>query len=86
LSAAPPTPTERKLQTIVAYKLQMAPEKVPLDQSLLEDLGLDSFDLMAVILEVEESFKPVSFADKSAQDLRTLREVAAYIDHELELG
>jgi len=77
------TLTEQKLQSIVAAKLQVAPEQVPLDASLMDDLSLDSFDLMAVILEIEEEFAPVTVSDKSAEELRTLREVAAYIDHEL---
>ena len=77
------TPTEQKLQSIVAAKLQVAPDQVPLDASLMDDLSLDSFDLMSVILEIEEEFAPVTISDKSAEELRTLREVAAYIDHEL---
>ena len=77
------TPTEQKLQSIVAAKLQFAPEQVPLDASLMDDLSLDSFDLMSVILEIEEDFTPVTISDKSAEELRTLREVAAYIAHEL---
>ena len=77
------TPIEQKLQSIVAAKLQVTPDQVPLDASLMDDLSLDSFDLMAVILEIEEEFAPVTVSDKSAEELRTLREVAAYIDHEL---
>lgn len=77
------TPTEQKLQAIVAPKLKVPPEQVPLDQSLFEDLSLDSFDMMAVILEIEETFAPVTIADKSAEELMTLREVAVYIDREL---
>ena len=77
------TPTEQKLQSIVAAKLQVAPEHVSLDASLMDDLSLDSFDLMAVILEIEQDFAPVTVSDRSAEELRTLREVAAYIDHEL---
>jgi acyl carrier protein len=76
-------PTEQKLQAIVAPKLRISPEQVPLDKSLLEDLSLDSFDLMTVILEIEEAFTPVSISDKSAEELLTLRELAAYIDQEL---
>ncbi len=77
------TPTEQKLQAIVATRLKIAPEQVPLDKSLIEDMGLDSFDMMAVILEIEETFAPVTIADKSAEDMVTLREVASYIDQEL---
>ena len=77
------TSTEQKLQSIVAAKLQVSPEQVSLDASLMDDLSLDSFDLMAVILEIEQDFAPVTVSDKSAEELRTLREVAVYIDHEL---
>ncbi len=80
--SAATTPTERKLQELVAVKLEIEPDQVPLDQALLGDLGLDSFDLMAVVLEIEEAFAPVTVSDKSAEELKTLREVAAYIDHE----
>jgi len=77
------TPTEQKLQAIVAPRLKLLPEQVPLDQSLVEDLSLDSFDIMEVILEIEETFAPVSIADKSAEELMTLRDVAHHIDSEL---
>lgn len=76
------TPTEQKLQAIVAPRLKLLPEQVPLDQSLVEDLSLDSFDIMEVILEIEETFTPVSIADRSAEELMTLRDVAHYIDSE----
>ena len=80
----PQTATERALQAIVAAKLQVEPEQVPLDQSLIDDIGLDSFDVVTVILEIEEHFPPVTLSDKSAERLRTLREVAAYIDVEMK--
>ncbi|MBI5830284.1 MAG: acyl carrier protein [Chloroflexi bacterium] len=75
-----PTHTELALQILVAQKLKIAPARVPLDQSLLDDLGLDSFDVMNVILELEQAFPPVSLSDEAAQELKTLRELAAYID------
>ncbi len=74
---------EQTLQTIVAPKLKVAPEQVPLDQSLMDDLCLDSFDLMAVILEIEQVFAPVTISDKAADELTTLRDVAAYVDRVL---
>jgi acyl carrier protein len=74
------SPTELKLQAIVAEKLKIDPAHVPLDQSLTDDLGLDSFDVMAVILEIEQAFAPLSLSTEAAQNLKTLREVAAYIE------
>jgi acyl carrier protein len=74
------TPTEQTLQSIVAAKLQIDPARVSLDQSITDDLGLDSFDLMNIILDIEQTFPPLSLSDSAAQNLKTLREVAAYID------
>lgn len=78
------TATERALQAIVAAKLQVKPDQVSLDQSLVEDLGLDSFDVVTVIVEIEQRFPPVTLSEKSADHLRTLRDVAAYIDHAMK--
>lgn len=81
-----PTPTERKLQALVAEKLKVDPERVPLDRSLMDDLGLDSFDVMGVVLEIESLFAPASLSDADAAQLKTLREVAAHIDRQLQGG
>lgn len=74
------TPTELRLQSIVAEKLKIDPSRVPLDKSIGDDLGLDSFDIMAIILEIEQAFPSISLSDEAAQNLKTLRDVAAYID------
>ncbi len=74
------TPTETRLQAIVANRLKTNPAQVSLDQVITNDLGLDSFDLMEVVLEIEQAFPPVSLADEAVQNLKTLRELAAYID------
>lgn len=76
------TETERRLQALVAEKLNVAADSIALDAKLLEELGLDSFDLVGVVLEIEELFPGVELSDKSAEALSTLREVAAYIDEQ----
>ena len=77
------TPTERRLQALAAAKLKIDPAQVPLDQSFLDDLGLDSFDVMAIIVEIEQAFPSVSLSDDAAQGLKTLREVGEYIDRKI---
>jgi len=77
------TPTERALQEIVAKTLEIDPDGVELGHALLEDMGLDSFSIMTLMLEIETAFPPVSLSDKSFEELRTLRDVADYIDQTL---
>jgi len=72
--------TERRLQEIVAKKLQIEPTEVPLDAPLMDDSILDSMDKMMVILEIEEQFAPVDLSARDATDLRTIRELAAFLD------
>ncbi|MGH9346821.1 MAG: acyl carrier protein [Vicinamibacterales bacterium] len=75
-----PTATERALRRIVASHLRVSPELVDLDQDLLEESGLDSVDVTTVLLEIEEAFAPLSLSDSEARRIRSLRELAAYID------
>lgn len=77
------TPTEAKLQSLVAAKLNLPVSQVPVDEPFHESLGLDSFALMSFILEIEELFAPATISDDAAQRLKTLRDVAALIDQQL---
>ncbi len=77
------TDTERQVRAIVARKLNMDPEQIPLGESLLEGLGLDSFSIMTLVLEIEESFPSVNLSDQAILELPTLSDVAAYIDRAL---
>jgi hypothetical protein len=43
---------------------------------------LDSMTIMATLLEIEDSFAPVTFSERSIADLMTLRDIAVYIDRE----
>ena len=79
------TETERRLQEIVGRKLRVPADEIPLDSDLLEDLDLDSLDVVAVIVEIEGAFAPVRISEGKGEELRTLREVAAFVDQELEL-
>lgn len=77
------TDTERQVRAIVARKLDMDTDQVPLGESLLEGLGLDSFSIMTLVLEIEESFPSINLSDQAILELPTLRDLAAYIDREL---
>lgn len=80
------TVTEQQVMAIVARRLQVPPEKVPLDEPIMDGLGLDSFDAMEVVLEIEEAYEHITLTDASARDLTTLREVAEHIDRTAPAG
>ncbi len=80
------TPTERRIQEITARRLQVPPERVPLDQPLVDGVGLESFEVLEAVLEIEEAFSPASIANDAITASVTLRELAAYIDGQLPLA
>ena len=45
---------------------------------LLTDLGLDSFDLMQIISEIEETFH-IEIAERAISDLKTVQDVMDFI-------
>ena len=83
MAAGSASPTERRVQEILAPRLQVNPEHVPLDGALLDELGLESFEIVEAVLEIERAFAPATIADYSGDDLRTIREVAACVDRQL---
>jgi acyl carrier protein len=72
--------TEEQLRSMIAAKLKIPPEDVPMDVPIVAELGLDSIEVIKFLLEVEERFPPFSFADTSQSDLKTLRELARRLE------
>lgn len=72
--------TEEKLRSMIAAKLKILPENVPMDVPIIAELGLDSIEVIQFLLEVEEQFPSFSFADPAQSDLKTLRELARRLE------
>lgn len=77
----PTTPTSgtlKRLQKMVARKLKVPPDEVPVDRPLL-DLDLDSMTVVQLVTDIEEEFHPVRL-ELTEEAFTTLEELAAYID------
>lgn len=57
-------------------------DKVSVDADLVEDLGLDSLDVVEVVLALEEEFG-VEVPDSDADKFKTVRNVVEYIEGKL---
>jgi len=73
----------RRLQEMIGPKIGFAPAEVPLDSDLMNELGLDSMDVVSVITEIEEVFAPVTLREQDAAKIKTLRQLAAYLTEQL---
>ncbi len=70
---------EAQLREMVAARLRAPPQSVPLDADIVAELGLESLEVMTFLLDVENRYPPVAFDALQASNVRTLRELAAYI-------
>jgi acyl carrier protein len=74
--------TEIKQAIVRSLRLPMQPDEIGDDTQLFgEGLGLDSIDVLELVLEIERTFG-VSITDEQtgAKVLRTVNSIAAHID------
>jgi acyl carrier protein len=64
-----------QVKEIVAPYASMTPDEVLEKHALIEDLGLDSLDVMEVTMEIEEQYD-ISVPEERLESLRTVGDVA----------
>lgn len=74
----------RKVQAVVAEKLENEQQQVTPEANLAQDLGADYLDLIAMFQELEDVFN-TKFPHKEAKQLVTVQEVVNYINQKIIL-
>ena len=67
-----------KVTDIVCDQLGVPREKVAPETSFINDLGADSLDTVALVMELEEEFD-ISIPDEDAEKIQTVGEAIKYI-------
>jgi acyl carrier protein len=68
-----------ELQAGVAARLGVAPAEVDPDGQILDELGLESREVVSFLIEIEERYPPVTFEEVEAAELSSLRQLADFI-------
>lgn len=68
-----------KVTELLAAQLNVAQDKIKPESRLIEDLGADSLDMIEMLMALEENFG-ISVPDEKAADLKTVADIAAFID------
>jgi acyl carrier protein len=68
-----------KVKDIIVEQLGVEPEKVKPEASFIDDLGADSLDIVELVMAMEEEFD-LEIPDEDAEKLRTVGDVAAYLE------
>jgi acyl carrier protein len=70
--------TRERIKAIIAKKLKKSMTDIS-DDSTLQEIGIDSLDLVEIIMDIEEQFN-ITIDDAEAERLKTVGEVILYID------
>ena len=68
-----------KLKEMLANQLNVEVDKIGKDSKIVEDLGADSLDMIEMLMALEEEFG-LSIPDDKVENLKTVGDVASYID------
>jgi acyl carrier protein len=69
---------EEKVRSIICDQLGVAPEKVTLTASFIDDLGADSLDIVELVMTMEEEFD-LSIPEQDSEKMKTVGDVMKYI-------
>ncbi len=69
---------EMKVKSVIAEKAGKSVSDIRDDASFIEDLGLDSLDLVDMIMKLEEEFG-ISIPDEDLDKIRTVKDAINYI-------
>lgn len=73
------------LKEVLVDKLKVEADTITDDANLFEDLGLDSIDLMTVVMAVEEKFN-IEVSDEELEDVSTLAQAADILSTKVGAG
>jgi acyl carrier protein len=69
---------EMKIKSVIAERAGKSVSDIRDDASFIEDLGLDSLDLVDMIMKLEEEFG-ISIPDEDLDKIRTVKDAINYI-------
>lgn len=71
-----------KVKRIIVEQLSLEEEKVTLEATLTDDLGVDSLELFEVIISLEEEFN-IEIPNEEIEDIKDVKGIVAYIEKKI---
>ena len=70
-----------KIKSIVSEQLNISPDKITPESSIIDDLGADSLDVVELVMALEENFG-VEIPDEEAEKISTIGDIVTYIEND----
>jgi acyl carrier protein len=68
-----------KVKKILIEKLSVNESDIKEDSSLVDDLGVDSLDLVELLMKFEEEFK-IEISEEESQKILTIKDIVDFIE------
>ena len=72
-----------KVREIISEKLNVDPDEIKLESSIVDDLGADSLDIVELVMALEEEFD-IEIPDADAEKVVTVGDVVEFINSQVE--
>ena len=69
----------KKIKSVIAEQAEVKPEEVAEKAKFIDDLGLDSLDMVELVMELEEECG-IEIPDEDAEKLTTVGEAISYVE------
>ena len=69
----------KKIKLVIAEQAKMKPEEITEKAKFTDDLGLDSLDMIELVMELEEE-DGVEISDEDAEKMTTVGEAISYVE------
>ena len=71
--------TKEEIKEMIARQLRIDENTIEDDSNIVNDLGADSIDLVEMLMMIEERLG-ITISDEEALELKTVRDVADFIE------
>ncbi len=71
-----------KVKSVIAEQMKIKLEKITKNAKFATDLGLDSLDMVELVIELEEGWD-IEIPDEEAKKLTTVNEAIKYIEEKM---
>lgn len=68
----------QEFKKLINEKLSINTDSITLDTDITSDMGIDSIDVMEIIMAIESKFE-IRFDDEKIKDLKKVSDVLAYV-------
>ena len=72
---------DKKVIEIMANYLGLKEEEITSDMDLMDDLNINSYDIMSIVCKFEDEFD-IEIPDEDIRNFRTVKDVLSYINEQ----